>query len=992
MRESREMKTRLSISLLLVTLVVTSTAVAGVATGNRVIFDVPDAKLDKQFGPLPESKMTEEEARAIASFRFDGDTAKILAIPVQWDDRPGTWSRGTLDSLLFGDATYPGGSLSRYFDEVSYGQLTVVGTVTEWFTAGPTYSPSFDCEGFEAILDSIDPYIDFSEYDANNDGNVDAVIFIRSGNGEEDSGDPDDIWSYALIYSPGYGAGPFDGVLVGRWNTSPETRPLHSPIYPPLLTGEDTLNNIRVFCHETAHNLGLPDLYDYDDKLDLSTFMNLGDYNDHPVYDWCLMGYYGYGLMSIGSDPPNHLCGWSKKQMGWIEPIVLEYGEWEDLVVYDIETHTDSSLYKITINSAEGEYFLLEYRNPQSTGAYDKVDSDFSVYFPGYLALGCDPMDRGALITHIHDSLGADYWRINDGTPTYAHYTVMVKDAGYNPACPTWCNEEGMESDSAQWWYPYEIRKGALFSDDVNMQEELSPTTYPSSDGYSGASGITIRVDSIVGDKMYVYVNNPNFPDADNDGIADDVDNCPFVANPGQEDADGDTFGDVCDNCWDLPNFDQGNFDGDEFGDPCDPCPYDSLNDGDGDGYCADQDNCPTIYNPNQADSDGDGIGDVCEWTTTARDTIATSCSRLVVCSDGNYGYHGIGRVNFDFADFGDCDPNAKVYIYDGSPFVIRHDGDAWFTYQSMYGMGGLHADDDGNPVIPVTIESDHQFYSTGTIVTEDLQLQMEQTFWAPSNPDSCEFMILCLKVYAPEGYSHTQITVGEVIDWDIPSDVQVNNTGHAVPSENLIYLQGVETNGSGCQPNDYRLGGLSMIGYHTTSEPDLVYSGPHSAITDSVGYELDDLVPEVYLPGYRPDPAQTDQKLVMTYFNGATVTPDDTIYVYSVISAVQNSGAKAAEDALIANIQKGRQWFETHVNSGSGCCIGIRGNVDGDAGDASNISDMTYLVAFLFSGGAAPVCFEEGDVTADGSINIQDMTYLVAYLFTGGIAPAPCP
>ncbi len=78
-----------------------------------------------------------------------------------------------------------------------------------------------------------------------------------------------------------------------------------------------------------------------------------------------------------------------------------------------------------------------------------------------------------------------------------------------------------------------------------------------------------------------------------------------------------------------------------------------------------------------------------------------------------------------------------------------------------------------------------------------------------------------------------------------------------------------------------------------------------------------------------------------------------------------------------------------------AGCCIApIRGNVDGDAQDNINVSDLTYLVGFLFSGGPPPTCFEEGNIDGDAeeSVNIQDLTYLVAYLFSGGPSPAPCP
>ncbi len=113
------------------------------------------------------------------------------------------------------------------------------------------------------------------------------------------------------------------------------------------------------------------------------------------------------------------------------------------------------------------------------------------------------------LITHVHDSLGAYYWRINSGTPDYPHYTVAVEDAGYNPAWDASHNPEGHVTDSAQWWYPYETRRAAPFSNDVSGQEIFNPTTYPNSDGYSGPSGIVVRVDSIVDDKLFAYVHTP---------------------------------------------------------------------------------------------------------------------------------------------------------------------------------------------------------------------------------------------------------------------------------------------------------------------------------------------------------------------------------------------------------------------------------------------------------------------------------------------------
>jgi M6 family metalloprotease-like protein len=583
-KEKTQMKARFALLLTLLLPMAFSLPSSATDLTRSFIYDIPAKVVEKELGIIPGSQLSAEDSLAIRSYRFDGDTVKLLAILVEWTDRPGTYPRAVFDSFLFSVNVYPGGSVADYYHEVSYGQLTVVGYLVDWYNAG-LYS-NFNWWDFEDILFALDPLIDYSQFDANNDGDVDAVVFIRSGNGEEDSQNPDDIWSFAISYGSGSGPGPFDGVYVSRWNTSPETRPLHDSDYPPGFLGVDTLNRIRVFAHELGHNLGLPDLYDYDDKLDTSTYTTPGDNNDHPLVDWDIMGYYGYGYLAIGSQIPSHFCGWSKRELGWIQPLVLT-GTHADLVIYDIETHNDSSLYKLELNETGSEYFLLEYRNTHSTGKFDKLDSDFSCYLWPNLSYGCDTLDRGLLITHVDDNVYP-----NDGTPWYLHYGVVVMDAGYNPAMDTSANPEGHVTDSAQWWYPYETRKGALFSNNVPGQNLFGPTTYPSSDGYDGPSGIVVRVDSIVDDRLYAYVSDLGSPDFDNDGIPDDSDNCPGVYNPDQLDVDADGVGDSCDNCPFAVNPLQEDSDGDLSGDSCD--------------------NCLSVANPGQEDTNGDGIGDAC--------------------------------------------------------------------------------------------------------------------------------------------------------------------------------------------------------------------------------------------------------------------------------------------------------------------------------------------------------------------------------------------
>ncbi len=77
-------------------------------------------------------------------------------------------------------------------------------------------------------------------------------------------------------------------------------------------------------------------------------------------------------------------------------------------------------------------------------------------------------------------------------------------------------------------------------------------------------------------------------------------------------------------------------------------------------------------------------------------------------------------------------------------------------------------------------------------------------------------------------------------------------------------------------------------------------------------------------------------------------------------------------------------------------CCLGIRGNIDGDASDILDIVDLVYFIDYSFGipTGPAPVCFEEADVDASGELDIADIIHVVNYMFSieGNVPPHNCP
>jgi hypothetical protein len=60
----------------------------------------------------------------------------------------------------------------------------------------------------------------------------------------------------------------------------------------------------------------------------------------------------------------------------------------------------------------------------------------------------------------------------------------------------------------------------------------------------------------------------------------------------------------------------------------------------------------------------------------------------------------------------------------------------------------------------------------------------------------------------------------------------------------------------------------------------------------------------------------------------------------------------------------------------------------DADGVGMVDVSDVVYLISYIFSGGSAPEPLSNGDVNCDSIVDISDAVYLIAYIFSGGSAP----
>jgi len=251
---------------------------------------------------------------------------------------------GLLQRELF-DGPWETGTMAEYFNEVSRGLFGVSGDVPGWFQLAEEeayYSGGFGSWGLdlensrtgELIAEAVmlaDPGIDFGLYDndgpdqvpnsGDDDGYVDIIFLITPTMGAEcdffsshfwsHSGSYESLWSEngesVVTGDPAAGGGYIkvdDYILAPSISCNPFSSAANQEKLTGTVSSElDTLIEIGLFCHELAHALGLPDLYDTDVSRGIGY--------------WGLMG---FGELNT-PESPAHMSAYSKEKLGWAEVI-----------------------------------------------------------------------------------------------------------------------------------------------------------------------------------------------------------------------------------------------------------------------------------------------------------------------------------------------------------------------------------------------------------------------------------------------------------------------------------------------------------------------------------------------------------------------------------------------------------------------------------------------------------------------------------------------
>ncbi|MEI6677259.1 MAG: M6 family metalloprotease domain-containing protein, partial [Mariniphaga sp.] len=189
---------------------------------------------------------------------------KLVCLLIGFTDKAFTKTKTDFENL-FNQIGYVAdgatGSVYDFYKENSYGKLDLTVTVAGPFTAahdmayyGANNANGDDVNPGALVTEAINlanPFVNYADFDNDNDGSVDGIYVIYAGYGEEVAGvSANAIWAHSSAVSTVV----LDGKSISVYSCSAELRG----------SSGSGITRIGVICHEFGHIMGASDFYDTD--------------------------------------------------------------------------------------------------------------------------------------------------------------------------------------------------------------------------------------------------------------------------------------------------------------------------------------------------------------------------------------------------------------------------------------------------------------------------------------------------------------------------------------------------------------------------------------------------------------------------------------------------------------------------------------------------------------------------------------------------------
>jgi len=280
------------------------------------------------------------------------------------------------------------GSVRDYYYDNSFQQFDphfdILGPVDVPFAC--TDAHQFNCDSiFFAALEALDPEVDFSQYDTDEDGTADMVFFLVAGHGSDYSANNRDyLWPHMKDFTD---SPVLDGVNFKLYACSTNMIGEENEYYIVY----NNVAGIGTICHEFSHCLGLPDFYDTDSD-------GSGGVNHAYPLTWSIMA---SGFKNNNGRNPAGYSLYERYALGFAQPTLIDAEGTIELPALE------KSNMGYRLNTAnENEFFLIENRQ--------RIKWDKNLPGPGMLIFRVD-------------STNVEVWENNlvNANPNHNYYELL---------------------------------------------------------------------------------------------------------------------------------------------------------------------------------------------------------------------------------------------------------------------------------------------------------------------------------------------------------------------------------------------------------------------------------------------------------------------------------------------------------------------------------------------------------------------------------------